>query len=254
DLGAELVLAESALRVLEVLDRQPVDCVVLDLVLGDLSGFELLDRLDAQKGTRLPVIVYSGRELSRDEEAWLRRRAETLIVKGPKGPERLKNEVERFLTSLDRAPLPAPPRASVRRDEAELLAGKKVLVVDDDMRNLFSLAALLAEEQVVVVEAESGREALEVLERHPDVGAVLMDVMMPEMDGLEATRRIRANPALAHLPIIAMTAKALKGDREACLAAGVDDYVAKPLDPAQVLSLLRVWLYPRDRGAPKEAP
>jgi CheY-like chemotaxis protein len=192
------------------------------------------------------VIIHSGRDLTREEQGRLERYAESIILKGAKSPERLLNEVTLFLHVVESQMRPEQQRlirASLDRDG--VFQDKVVLVADDDMRNVFSLTSILAEKGMAVVEAENGHVALAQLEAHPETAIVLMDVMMPEMDGLEAIRAIRSDPRHRNLPIIALTAKAMKGDREACMKAGASDYLAKPIDTDRLLSLLRVWLYSR---------
>jgi len=219
--------------------------VVLDLGLADMSGYQVLEHLHNQaEGRRVPVIIHTGQELSPEETATLQRYAESVIIKGAKSPERLLNEVTLFLHVME-SRLPPEKQRMIRTtlDNETLLAGKKVLLVDDDMRNVFSLASALGEKGMLVVEAENGRAALERLAEQPDIDIVLMDIMMPEMDGYQATRLIRQDPRFSRLPVIALTAKAMKGDREACLKAGASDYITKPVDLDRLLSLLRVWLY-----------
>jgi CheY-like chemotaxis protein len=218
---------------------------VLDLKLPGMSGFELIRRIkDHPQYQRLPVIVYTGRELSPEEDHQLKEMAETVIVKDVSSPERLLDETALFLHRIE-ANLPERKRRILRRvamnDPA--LAGREILVVDDDMRNVFALTAILETHDIKVHYADNGVKALEKLAALPNVDAVLMDIMMPEMDGYEATRRIRQNPKWASLPVIALTAKAMKGDREKCIEAGASDYITKPVDSDQLLSLLRVWLY-----------
>ena len=234
--------AESAL---EALAERHFDCMVLDLKLPDMSGFELISRIkDTPELVAIPVIVYTGRELSPEEETNLREVAETIIVKDVRSPERLLDETALFLHRVE-AKLPEAKQRMLRqlhlRDPS--LAGKKVLVVDDDVRNIFAVTAILERQQMTVLRAENGRAALEQLEKSPDVDVVLMDIMMPDMDGYEATRAIRKMSRFAKLPVIALTAKAMKGDRERCIEAGASDYITKPLDSEQLVSLLRVWLY-----------
>jgi HAMP domain-containing protein/CheY-like chemotaxis protein len=236
---------DSGEDALKVLAQQPFDCMVLDLKLPGMSGFSLMkavkERPDLQ---RLPIVVYTGKELSRDEEIELRRLAETIIVKDVRSPERLLEETALFLHRVE-AKLPDPKRAMLRKalETDPSIAGKKVLVVDDDARNLFAITAILEQHEMKVSYAETGQQALDVLAEDDTVDIVLMDIMMPEMDGYEATQRIRAQPKFAKLPVIALTAKAMKGDREKCIEAGASDYITKPVDPDQLLSLLRVWLY-----------
>jgi CheY-like chemotaxis protein/signal transduction histidine kinase/CHASE3 domain sensor protein len=236
--------AHSGAEAIRLFGEHPFDCIVLDLGLADMSGFEVLEHLhhlDPQR--RVPVIIHSGRDLTREEQTRLERYSESIILKGAKSPERLLNEVTLFLHVVESQMAPEQQRLiRASLDQDGVFLDKLVLVADDDMRNVFSLASILADKGMAVLEAESGREALAQLEAHPETALVLMDVMMPEMDGLEAIRAIRSHPRHARLPIIALTAKAMKGDREACLKAGASDYLAKPIDTERLLSLLRVWL------------
>ncbi len=230
---------------LAALEHTRFDCMVLDLTLPGTTGFDLREQLKSRPGLQhLPVIVYTGKELSRRDETRLRKYAEAIVVKDARSPQRLLDETALFLHRVAATPV-APPRpepAAVRGDDA-LLAGRKVLVVDDDVRNVFALTSALEQRGMSVVYAENGREGIEILHQHPDVDVVLMDVMMPEMDGYATTRAIRAMPQHARLPVIALTAKAMKGDREKSIKAGASDYVPKPVDLEQLFSLLRVWLY-----------
>jgi CheY-like chemotaxis protein len=240
-----IAVAGSGAQAVELLASEPFDCIVLDLGLADMSGFDLLEHIRSlDESRRIPVIIHTGRELSTEETRKLQRYAESIIIKGAKSPERLLNEVTLFLHVME-SRLPPEKQRMIRStlDNETLLAGKKVLLVDDDMRNIFSLSSVLSELGMLIVEAENGKVALERLEEHPDVNIVLMDVMMPELDGYQATRLIRDDPRFAQLPVIALTAKAMKGDREACLKAGASDYITKPVDMDRLLSLLRVWLY-----------
>lgn len=240
-----ITIAQTGAKAIEFLGEQGFDCIVLDLGLADMSGFDLLEHIrHLDEDRRIPVVVHTGRELSPEEVRRLEGYAESVIIKGAKSPERLLNEVTLFLHVME-SRLPPEKQRMIRTtlDSDLALTGKKVLLVDDDMRNIFSLSGVLRDKGMQVVEAENGKVALERLEAHPDVNIVLMDVMMPEMDGYEAMRRIRQNQRFARLPIIALTAKAMKGDREASLKAGASDYLTKPIDLERLLSLLRVWLY-----------
>nr|WP_284694601.1 response regulator [Geomonas sp. Red32] len=240
-----ITVADSGARAIGLLTAEPFDCVVLDLGLADMSGFDLLEHIRTmEESRRVPVIIHTGQELSREDAHRLQQYAESIIIKGAKSPERLLNEVTLFLHVME-SRLPPDKQRMIRTalDNESLLVGKKVLLADDDMRNVFSLSSVLTERGMRVVEAENGRVALERLEENTDVNVVLMDIMMPEMDGYEAIRRIRQDPRFGRLPIIALTAKAMKGDREACLKAGASDYITKPVDLDRLLSLLRVWLY-----------
>lgn len=246
--GVEITVAGSGAQALAQLQANAFDCMVLDLGLADMSGFELLEHIQSMDhARRTPVIIHSGRDLSHDDERKLRRFAESIIIKGVKSPERLLNEVTLFLHLVESNLHPSKQRMiRTALDKEAMLDGRKVLLVDDDMRNVFSLSSVLAEKNLAVIEAENGMEALARLEEHPDIGIVLMDVMMPEMDGYAAMREIRKNPRHAGLPVIAMTAKALKGDHEKCLAAGASDYISKPIDVDKLMSLIRVWLFQRN--------
>jgi CheY-like chemotaxis protein len=230
---------------LAALQSQIFDCMVLDLGLPDMTGFQLITRVKGEIGLRkLPTIVYTGKQLTRREEAELRRLAESVVIKDANSPERLLDETSLFLHRVT-ANLSEPKRRILehlhRTDP--VLAGRRVLIVDDDVRNIFALTTFLERSDMQVLHAESGREGIARLQEHPDIEVVLMDVMMPEMDGFETMRTIRGLPKLRNLPIIAVTAKAMKGDREKCIEAGASDYIAKPVDMEQLLSLLRVWLY-----------
>jgi signal transduction histidine kinase/DNA-binding response OmpR family regulator len=246
--GLEIVHACSAPEALERLARERFDCIVLDLNLGldlgGMSGFDLLDELKrSEAGVATPVIVHSGRELSAVEERRLLPYTESVVIKGAESPERLLNEVTLFLHLVESALPPAKRKLiQLALDKEAMFEERTVLLVDDDMRNIFSLSGALAGKGMRIVEATNGQEALEQLEQHPEVDIVLMDIMMPRMDGLEAMRRIRRHGAHARLPIIALTAKAMAGDQRACLDAGANDYIAKPVDLDKLFSLMRVWL------------
>jgi CheY-like chemotaxis protein len=221
------------------------DCMVLDLKLPDTTGFALLEKLKKDKSYHyLPVIIYTGKDLTRREETRLRKYAETIIVKDARSPERLLDETALFLHRVE-AQLPVEKRRMIEQlhGDEEIFRGRKILIVDDDIRNVFALTSALEQHGISVVYAENGREGIETLEQNPDVDLVLMDVMMPEMDGYATTEAIRNMPPFRRLPIIALTAKAMKGDREKSIASGASDYITKPVDIDQLLSLMRVWLY-----------
>jgi HAMP domain-containing protein/CheY-like chemotaxis protein/signal transduction histidine kinase len=221
------------------------DCVVLDLKLPDISGFELLERIRQEADLRdLPIIVFTGKDLSEDDEIQLLRMAESVVLKGVQSPERLLDETSLFLHLVESELPPAKQEMLKRlRQTDEALVEKKVLVVDDDVRNIFALTSLLEQHGLRVVSRENGAEAIALLDEDPEIDAVLMDIMMPEMDGYETMRRIRKNSRHRLLPILALTAKAMKGDREKCLEAGASDYIAKPVDTEELLALLRIWLF-----------
>jgi HAMP domain-containing protein/CheY-like chemotaxis protein len=235
--------AEAALGQLN--SGKHYDCVVLDLGLRDMSGFDFLEKVKSNSVmAELPIIVYTGRQLTGAEETKVKKYAETIIVKDAKSPERLLDETALFLHRVE-AKLPDTKRKMLEQlhDADAVVAGKRVLIVDDDVRNIFSLTSVLEDHGMEVRFTENGKDALAALDEDSNVDVVLMDVMMPEMDGYETMRQIRANPKFKSLPIIALTAKAMKGDREKCIAAGASDYIMKPVDTEQLISLLRVWLY-----------
>jgi CheY-like chemotaxis protein len=192
----------------------------------------------------VPVVVFTGKELAPDERAQLRLLAKSIVLKDVQSPERLLDETALFLHRVV-TDLPAEKRAMLDRlhNSNEVLRGRKILVVDDDARNIFALTSLLENHDMDVISTTNGRDAIEIIERTPDLNIVLMDIMMPDMDGYETIGKIRKNPAFGTLPIIALTAKAMKGDREKCLSAGASDYIAKPVNTDQLLSLMRVWLF-----------
>jgi CheY-like chemotaxis protein/HAMP domain-containing protein len=222
-----------------------VDCVVLDLRLPDMSGFDVLDHIRADEElSNIPVVVFTGRELSPEEDAQLHTMARSVVVKGVESPERLLDETALFLHRVV-AELPQEKQRMLDRlhSSDENLVGQKVLLVDDDARNIFALSSVLERRGMEVLTATTGREAINLLEQTPGVAIVLMDIMMPEMDGYQTMEVIRAKPQFRRLPIIALTAKAMKGDREKCLEAGASDYLAKPVNTEQLLSALRIWLH-----------
>jgi CheY-like chemotaxis protein len=245
----EIVPAATAAAALNQLRETTFDCVVMDLNLPDMSGYELLQQMTEQDSVSFPpVIVYTGRALSRDEEQHLRRFSKSIIIKDARSPERLLDEVTLFLHQVE-AELPPEHRQMLEqaRSRDAGLEGRTVLVVEDDVRNVFALSSILEPTGLRVEIARNGREALDALERagsdgHASIDLVLMDIMMPEMDGYTAMREIRTRPEWRRLPIIALTAKAMKDDQEKCLAAGANDYIAKPLDVERLLSLVRVWM------------
>ncbi len=241
----EITTAATGAEALERLRAGSFDCVVLDLKLPDMSGFDLLAEVQKEPSLReTPIIVFTGRELSDAEETELRKKAKSIVLKGVRSPERLLDETALFLHRVI-ADLPASKQQMIEKlhRSDEPLRDRKVLVVDDDIRNIFALNSLLERHNMQVITATNGQEAIHLVENTPDLSLVLMDVMMPEMDGYETMRRIRSKQQFRLLPIIALTAKAMKGDREKCLEAGASDYVAKPVNTDQLLSLVRMWLH-----------
>ena len=213
--------------------------------LADLSGFELLDKIQEEPALRdVPIVVFTGKDLSPEEEKHLKTVAKSVVLKDVQSPERLLDETALFLHRVI-AELPAEKQAMIGRlhSSNEVLYDQKVLVVDDDARNIFALSIVLENQHMEVLSATNGRQAIDLIESTPGLSMVLMDIMMPEMDGYQTMREIRRNPAFKTLPILALTAKAMKGDREKCLEAGASDYIAKPVNTDQLLSLLRVWLH-----------
>ena len=236
DAGVELIDAASGEEGLEQMAKGKFDCIVLDLGLPGMSGQEFLEAA-SKHGALPPVVIHSGRELSRDESLALRQYTDSIVIKGSRSPERLLDEVSLFLHSLK--PAAAPP---VREVDASL-NGRTVLIVDDDMRNIFALSKALRARGLKVLMAQDGHKALKQIDDNPAIDLVLMDIMMPGMDGYETMREVRARPLFKKLPMIALTAKAMRGDREKCLEAGASDYLSKPIDVDKLLSMMRVWLH-----------
>jgi CheY-like chemotaxis protein len=230
---------------LQLLRESSFDCCVVDLRLPDMTGFELLETIRSDAQLRdLPIVVFTGKELTPEEETRLRVVAKSIVLKDVQSTERLFDETALFLHRVF-SDLPPSKREMIERlhGSNDVLRGRKVLVVDDDIRNIFALTTVLENHDMEVLSATNGRQAIEMVERMPDLSVVLMDIMMPEMDGYETMRQIRSEPRFRTLPILALTARAMKGDREKCLKAGASDYIAKPVNTDQLLSLLRVWLY-----------
>lgn len=240
-----IVDVSSGKEALAELEAHSYDCMVLDLGLDDMTGFDLLEQIRrSETAARVPIIVYTGRELSREEESQLNQYAESIIIKGVKSPERLLDESALFLHRVE-AELPVEQRNILKavHDKESILKDKNILLVDDDMRNVFALSNVLEDKGMNVTIARNGIESLDKLKDNPDIDLVLMDIMMPKMDGYEAMRGIRKQKKYTSLPIIALTAKAMKGDRSKCIEAGASDYLAKPIDTNKLISMMRVWLY-----------
>jgi CheY-like chemotaxis protein len=241
----EIAAATSGEEALQALRKEDWDCVVLDLRLPDMSGFDVLERLRADDDVPdVPVVVFTGKELSPEEDARLHTMARSIVVKGVESPERLLDETALFLHRVV-ADLPPEKQRMLERlhGSDEDLIGRTVLLVDDDARNIFALSSLLERRGMNVLTATTGQEAIDLVKSERAISLVLMDIMMPEMDGYQTIQLIRQDPAFRRLPIIALTAKAMKGDREKCLEAGASDYLAKPVNTEQLLSALRMWLH-----------
>ena len=241
----EIVSATTGQEALDAMRARPFDCVVLDLRLPDMSGFEVLERIGEESDLQsVPVVVFTGRELSADEDARLHRMARSIVVKGVESPERLLDETALFM-HRHTAELPPEKQRMLERlsRSDDDLVGRTVLLVDDDARNIFALSSLLERRGMKVLTATTGAEAIRLVEATPDLAIALVDIMMPEMDGYQTMKEIRSKPNLRRLPIISLTAKAMKGDREKCLEAGASDYLAKPVNTEQLFSALRMWLH-----------
>lgn len=250
DDDVEIVAVGSGEEALALLRSTVYDCMIIDLKLPDMQGNELLQRMAGEQLAAFPpVIVYTGRNLSRAEEADLHKYSRSIIIKGARSPERLLDEVTLFLHKVE-ADLSSERQRMLKtvRSRDRVFEGRRILLVDDDVRNIFALTSALEQKGALVEVGRNGYEALEKLDTVPDIDLILMDVMMPGMDGLEATRRLREDPRFARLPVIAITAKAMKDDQEQCLAAGASDYLAKPIDLSRLYSLLRVWMPNAERS------
>jgi CheY-like chemotaxis protein len=241
----EVTAVGSGDEALEALHLQQYDCMVVDLKLRQGSGLGLLEQIKQdERCSSIPVIVYTGKELSERETTELRKLSDTIVVKDASSPERLLDETALFLHRVERK-LPKEKRRLLEQlhSSEEVFKDRKILIVDDDVRNVFALTSVLEAHGMEVIYAENGKDGIEALRNTPDVDLVLMDIMMPELDGYETTKVIRADDSFKQLPIISLTAKAMKGDREKAIAAGASDYITKPVDTDQLLSLMRVWLY-----------
>lgn len=243
----EIQALETGESALKAMTEIAFDCIILDLSLPDLSGFDILGRLSELKVNLPPIVIYTAQELSPEREEYLRKYSESIIIKGARSPERLLDEVNLFLHRVDSA-LPDDKRAMLEamRSQTQAFQGKRVLLVDDDLRNVFALTSALETRGFIVSIARNGVEAVEAVEKSKDFDVILMDLMMPKMDGLEATKRIRALDGAENIPIIALTAKAMKEDHERCIAAGATDYLPKPIDLTNLLSTLNVWVARKD--------
>ncbi|MDM8535236.1 response regulator [Desulfobacterales bacterium HSG17] len=237
--------AETAEQAFDILLKDSFDCMILDLGLGEMSGFDLLEKLkNTENIPQIPVIIYTGRELTQEEHRKLKKYSQSIIIKNEKSQERLLNEIDHFLNRIEQPKPPEETLLPVKTDKKQdvNMSWKKILIVDDDMRNVFVLTSLLEDKNFDILVGSNGKEALEQLDQNPDTDIVLMDIMMPEMDGYEATKAIRTQERFENLPIIALTAKAMKGDREKCMDAGANDYLTKPVDIDELFLLLEKYL------------
>lgn len=242
DRSIEVDAVETGAQGYELLKKDSYDCVILDLKLPDMTGFEFLDNLTADNSLP-PIIVYTGKDLSQEEQRRLEERSNSIVIKGVKSPERLLNEVTLFLHKVESEMTEDKQKIlKYARHREQVYEGKKVLIVDDDIRNVYSLKQILQDRNMELHMASTGKEALEKLAENPEIDIVLMDIMMPVMNGYEAMEEIRKSRDRKDLPILALTAKAMPGDRDKCLSSGANDYIPKPIDPDRLLSLLRVWL------------
>jgi CheY-like chemotaxis protein len=241
----EIVTSDTGAGALSTLRDRPCDCVVLDLRLPDMSGFEVLDQIRNDHSlSNVPVVVFTGRELSAEEDAELHTMARSIVVKGVESPERLLDETSLFLHRvITELPIEKQRMLEKLNSSDEDLIGKTALLVDDDARNIFALSSVLERRGMKVLTATTGSEAVALVESSPEIAIVLMDIMMPQMDGYQTIGVIRQNPSFGRLPIIALTAKAMMGDREKCLEAGASDYLAKPVNTEQLLLAIRMWLH-----------
>jgi CheY-like chemotaxis protein len=241
----EIVTTGTGAEALSTLRENPCDCVVLDLRLPDMSGFEVLDSIRNDDSlSEVPVVVFTGRELTVEEDAELHTMARSIVVKGVESPERLLDETSLFLHRvITELPIEKQRMLEKLNSSDEDLVGRTALLVDDDARNIFALSSVLERRGMKVLTATTGSEAVTLVEANPEIAIVLMDIMMPQMDGYQTIGVIRENPSFRRLPIIALTAKAMKGDREKCLEAGASDYLAKPVNTEQLLLAIRMWLH-----------
>src|SRR5678815_1517016 len=241
----ELVAVATGGEALEAMLDKSFDCIVLDLRLPDMTGFELLEKVHSEPTLMdVPVVVFTGKELTDEEQMRLKAMAKSIVLKDVQSPERLLDATALFLHRVV-ASLPDEKQKMLERlySSNAIRRGRKVLVVDDDARNIFALTSLLENQEMDVISATNGRNAIDILQNTSDVSIVLMDIMMPDMDGYETIREIQKDPEFRTVPILALTAKAMKDNREKCLNAGASDYIAKPDNTDQLLSLMRVWLF-----------
>ncbi len=246
DSDVNAVEASTGKEAIELIENNRFDCLILDLGLPDMTGFELLNKIEESRKiiTIPPVIVYTGMEITREQETELEKYASSIIVKGVKSRERLLDEASLFLHRVvSDMPEQKQQMINLLHNKDMQFEDKNILLVDDDMRNVFALAKVLEDNRMNVYKAANGQKALEVLEKNPEIDLVLMDIMMPVMDGFEAMQKIREQDKFINLPIIAVTAKAMKEDQDKCFDSGANDYISKPVNIDRLLSLIKLWLY-----------
>jgi CheY-like chemotaxis protein len=238
-------IAESIPESIIALQKEEVNCVILDMGLPEMRNYDKLEQIKSTPGfENIPIIIFTGKNFSRTEEQRIKQYADSIVIKTAHSYQRILDEVSLFLHIMDQQSKSKPTTGLERLGFLdEVLKNKTVLLADDDVRNIFSLTKILEQHKMNIIPAIDGKEALEKMNANPEVNIVLMDMMMPEMDGFESIRKIRQTPAYKNLPIIAITAKAMTGDREKCIQAGASDYISKPVDIDQLISLLRIWLY-----------
>lgn len=245
DMNVIMKAVSTGKEAMEELKRNSYDCLVLDLGLTDTTGFDLLEKLTEQeKYDHLKVFVYTGRDVTSDEERFLEKHADSIIIKDEHAPARLKKEIALYLDGITLQTTPKNNDTEVRNNDK--LEGKHILIADDDVRNVYALSSILEQYGIQISFAENGKEAINVLTGNPSIDLVVMDIMMPELDGYGAIQQIRAMDEYKNLPIIALTAKAMKGDREKSLEIGASDYIVKPVDIDQFMSLIKVWLFKKE--------
>jgi CheY-like chemotaxis protein len=245
DGSVETTISKTKDDAIKQLKKVIFECIIIDVDTEDESAVQLLEQLSQDENlSQIPVIIHSKRDLSEDEENLLQRVGGNVTIKEVRSPERLLDETMLFLHQVESS-LPEDKQEMLRQvhDKEAIFEGKNVLIVDDDIRNTFALMTVLEEKEIEVVVGNNGKEALEILDEQSNIDMVLMDIMMPEMDGYEAMAKIREQSRFRNLPIIALTAKAMKGDKAKCIEAGANDYLAKPVDTDKLLSMMRVWLY-----------
>ena len=243
--NTNIIEVDSGKDAIEILSSKKIDCIILDLGLPDMTGFELLEILDNKKSISIPpIIVYTGKDLTKEENQILEKYANSIILKGVKSEERLLDETSLFLHKIVND-LPDKQQEVIENlhNSEIIFKNKKILLVDDDMRNIFALSKILKKKGMHIFRAENGKIAIDILKKNTDIDIILLDVMMPIMDGYETAKKIRKIKEIKNIPIISLTAKAMKEDRQKCIDSGSNDYITKPLDIEKLLSLIRVWLH-----------